>query len=64
MKDVKYKLLTKIQQTQKVYPNILGIPGQLWPINITIPLMFAFFVFLFTLWFYFFKKKFSLWKLS
>jgi hypothetical protein len=62
IKNVKFKFLSEIAENKKVYPNILWIPWQIGPINITIPLMFWIFVFLFVLWFYFFKKKYSLWK--
>ena len=62
MQNVKYKLLTKIEKNIKVYPNILGIPSQIWFVNLTIPIMFSIFILLFSLGFYFFRKKFTLWR--
>ncbi len=56
---VKNIQLTNIIKNEKIYPNILGIPPQIWPINITVPIMFGVIIGMIVLWVYFFKKKYS-----
>ena len=56
---VKNVKLTSIIKNTKVYPNILGIPPQIWPINITVPLTIGVITGMIVLGMYFFKKKYS-----
>jgi len=57
--NVKNIELTHITQNTKIYPNILGIPPQVWNFNISIPLMFGVVIWMIVLWVYFFKKKYN-----